>query len=383
VDAREVPRDFAHHEPTPAFDTDVLQGAASTFDVHAADDAPSTLDADVRTPAFDLDLPDVEMPTFDTDVRAFAPAVDMSGIDEATPAFDTDAHELSLAFDMGVPGEAPPTFDIDGLDAAAPAFDTDVPHEAASMFDPVLAEFDTYDGPATPFLGELLPEPQAATPPDNVVVQGRFRQDLDDLHLRIADMQLENTRLPRSTPLGAVIVLAGIGGPDAVRQLLGALPATFPRPVLIQQRLEGGRHDKLVRQMQRATAMPVALAESGLDILGGHVYMLPAGLGLAAGSSGLKFRSAADEPVADALFAQLSPADSAVVLLSGSDPAAVDAAMNHSVHGALVVGQSAEGCFDSAAADALVARGASAGTPAQLAQKLAARWPPDANRDTH
>jgi chemosensory pili system protein ChpB (putative protein-glutamate methylesterase) len=265
-------------------------------------------------------------------------------------------------------------------------FDPNLRLEGASMFDPVLAEHEPFAAPDAPFDTSGLPElllPVAEAPADDAGARRRFRRDLDDLHVRIADMQLENTRLPRTTPLGAVLVLAGIGGPDAVRQFLGELPATFPRPVLIQQRLEGGRHDKLVRQMQRATSMPVALAEPGLDILGGHVYMLPAGLGLASGSGGLKFRAAGEDTVADALFAQLPPADSAVVMLSGSDPAAVDAAMNHSVHGALVAGQSPDGCFDGVAAGALVARGADAGTPAQLAQKLAARWPPDATGDTY
>ena len=88
--------------------------------------------------------------------------------------------------------------------------------------------------------------------------------DLDDAaSRRIASMGLVgdspqlSARAQESKPdachSGAVLVLAGIGGPDAVRQLLGALPAGFPRPVLVQQRLDGGRYDRLVAQMQRAT----------------------------------------------------------------------------------------------------------------------------------
>ena len=69
-----------------------------------------------------------------------------------------------------------------------------------------------------------------------------------------------------------MLVLAGIGGPDAVRQLLGSLPNDFPRPVLVQQRLDGGRYDKLVAQMQRATTLPVRLAEPGLAAIAGLIY---------------------------------------------------------------------------------------------------------------
>jgi chemosensory pili system protein ChpB (putative protein-glutamate methylesterase) len=247
------------------------------------------------------------------------------------------------------------------------------PSTAASMFDPVLAELDIEVEPqpkvfSAPALDRAEPH-QAA---DDHSTSERFRRDLDSLELRIADMELEDIRPTRSASQdGAVVVLAGIGGPDAVRQLLGALPAAFPRPVLIQQRLEGGRHDKLVRQMQRATAMPVSLAEPGEALQRGHVYVLPADLGIGAEADGLHFRAGGS----DDLVASLPSADSAVIVLSGTDPALVDAAMAHAFRGALVAGQSPEGCFDATASDVLVARGAEAGAPAQLAKKLAMRWP--------
>lgn len=207
-------------------------------------------------------------------------------------------------------------------------------------------------------------------PADDHLARDRFQRDLDELQQRIAGMELVDAPRPRSNRDGAVLVLAGIGGPDAVRQLLGSLPEGFPRPVLIQQRLDGARHDKLVRQMQRATAMPVHLAAAGEALQRGHVYVLPAELGLIADDAGLRFGDAGAD-----LLAQLPAADSAVILLSGSDPAVVDAAMTHAARGALVAGQSPDGCYDAVAAQALAARGAEAGAPAELARKLAARWP--------
>lgn len=243
---------------------------------------------------------------------------------------------------------------------------------AISPFDPVLAELDTLSAlKMPPATGALALEPADHHAADDHAVSNRFRRDLDELQVRIADMQLEDSRLPRpGESEGAVVVLAGIGGPDAVRQLLAGLPATFPRPVLIQQRLEGARHDKLVRQMQRATSMPVRLAEAGETLQRGHVYVLPAELGVIAQPDGLRFHADASD-----LIASLPAADSAVILLSGTDPAMVDAAMAHAFRGALVAGQSPEGCFDAVASEALVARGAEAAAPAQLAKTLAARWP--------
>ena len=170
-----------------------------------------------------------------------------------------------------------------------------------------------------------------------------------------------------ATAAGVVLVFAGIGGPDAVRQFLGALPDAFPRPVLIHQRLDGGRHDRLVQQMARATSLPVHLAAEDEAVAPGHVYILPPGLGLS-DAGGLRFAASAD------LLATLPSAESAVLMFSGSDSALVDAAMDHAQAGALVAGQAPEDCYDAAAADALVARGAQSGQPAELARRLAERW---------
>jgi chemosensory pili system protein ChpB (putative protein-glutamate methylesterase) len=196
----------------------------------------------------------------------------------------------------------------------------------------------------------------------------RFQRDLGDLERRISSLELVEDR-PAARIDGAVLVLAGIGGPDAVRQLLGGLPEGFPRPVLVQQRLDGGRYDRLVAQMQRATPLQVRLAEPGLIAMPGTIYVLPADIGATVGEAGIRFADDGSD-----VLAALPSADSAVLLLSGSDPARVDAAMNHSWAGALVAGQAPDGCYDAAAATALIARGGESGQPAELAARLAARW---------
>jgi chemosensory pili system protein ChpB (putative protein-glutamate methylesterase) len=217
-----------------------------------------------------------------------------------------------------------------------------------------------------------VPDNEQTTPAaakDDNVTSNRFHRDLEELNVRIASMELVDGPRTIAKVAGAVLVLAGIGGPDAVRQLLGGLPATFPRPVLIQQRLDGARHDKLVRQMQRATSMPVHLAAHGDTLVPGNVYILPEALGVIAQGNELRFQQDGD------LFASLPADDSAVIVLSGSDPAAADAVMGLSWGGALVAGQMPEGCYDATAAEAVIARGATSGAPAELAKRLAQRWP--------
>lgn len=204
-------------------------------------------------------------------------------------------------------------------------------------------------------------------------VDRRFKHDLASLDARIAGMELVDDRIIKGPAQanGAVLVMAGIGGPDAVRQLLAALPVDFPRPVLVQQHLDGGRYDKLVAQMQRATALPVKVAEPRAPAIAGVVYILPAGIGVSVDDTGIQF----SDDGADVLAA-LPSADSALLLLSGSDPALIDAVMNHSWAGALVLGQAPDGCYDAAAPSVLAARGGDCGPPAELARRLSERWRP-------
>jgi len=231
--------------------------------------------------------------------------------------------------------------------------------------------------------------PAAAAP---APAAGRFQHDIADLERRIASMGLSDgpdaaptqtqatqpeAEVPDAAPApvaqfatarGAVLILAGIGGPDAVRQILSALPASFMRPVLISQRLDGGRHDRLVQQMARAAALPVQLAQAGTIAQAGNVYIVPPELGVDV-ADGLHFATGA------ALLAALPAEESAVLLLSGADPAQVDDALAKASQGALVAGQSPEGCYDAAAPIALTSRGGSAAPPSELVQRLLQRWP--------
>lgn len=166
---------------------------------------------------------------------------------------------------------------------------------------------------------------------------------------------------------GAVLVLAGMGGPDALRQLLGALPADFRRSVLIRQRLYGGRYDHLLRQLSRTSALPVQLAEQGGEALPGRAYLLPEGIVATLDAGALRFVHGDDD------FAGVPAAGSAVLLLSGCETAQAEAAAVWALGGASLVAQSPETCFDDAAALALLALGGDAAAPAALAWRLSAQ----------
>lgn len=173
---------------------------------------------------------------------------------------------------------------------------------------------------------------------------------------------------------GVVLIEAGLGGPDPARQLLSSIPADFPAAVLVRLHLQGGRYDRLVAQMERASSLPVALATSGASANPGTIYFMPDSIGVEPAGGG-RLRFVPEAGGATAIFAALPPGDSAIVFLSGSDPALIDAAMAATATGTLVAAQTPEDCYDGAACAVLRSRGAASGLPVELAGRLAARWP--------
>lgn len=171
--------------------------------------------------------------------------------------------------------------------------------------------------------------------------------------------------------VGAVLVLAGIGGPDAIRRLLGALPSEFPRIVLVRIALDGGQYANLVRQLARVSMLSVELAEIDQLAQARHVYILPDEVAVQVEEGSLKFVADTDSST---LLDALNPAESAVFMLSGADIGKVDEVVELAAHGAWVAGQSAEGCYDPAAAALLVRKGMFEGEPEQLAHELTKRW---------
>ncbi len=199
-----------------------------------------------------------------------------------------------------------------------------------------------------------------------------FEAEMQELTLAVATLPQDSPRPAAAAKLpdGAVVIVAGVGGPDAVRQFLGGLPSTFPRAVLLRQRIEGAQYDRLMRQMQRASQMQVALAQAGDVPQRGTVYVMPDGLDVRAAGTDLVFAETQGEP----RFAALRASDSAMLLLSGAEIAMVDVALTMSLAGALVFGQAPDNCFDPAASQALVARGGGSRSLVIMVQQLQQRW---------
>ena len=77
-------------------------------------------------------------------------------------------------------------------------------------------------------------------------------------------------------PLRVVAIAASTGGPPALAQILRALPADWPVPILVVQHIGAGFDTGLVRYLDECCALPVALAEDGRALAGGEVFVSPA-----------------------------------------------------------------------------------------------------------
>ena len=73
-----------------------------------------------------------------------------------------------------------------------------------------------------------------------------------------------------------VVVVSGVDDPEAVCELLSALPPEGGAPLILVQRLDAERERAMVSSLAKVTSRPVHMAADGMLTAHGHVYLLPA-----------------------------------------------------------------------------------------------------------
>lgn len=58
----------------------------------------------------------------------------------------------------------------------------------------------------------------------------------------------------------AIGICTSVGGPPVLQEILGALPADYPLPILVVQHIAAGFTDDLVRMLDQSSALSVAVA---------------------------------------------------------------------------------------------------------------------------
>jgi two-component system chemotaxis response regulator CheB len=83
-----------------------------------------------------------------------------------------------------------------------------------------------------------------------------------------------------------VAIGASTGGPAALREILGSLPATFPAPIVCVQHISTGFLQGLIDWLNQTCALGVAIARAGDRPRPGYVYFPPEGHQLEFNSQG-------------------------------------------------------------------------------------------------
>ena len=94
------------------------------------------------------------------------------------------------------------------------------------------------------------------------------------------------TKVPRAGRLKLIAIGASTGGTEAIRYLLGQLPADLP-PIVITQHMPPGFTKSFAQRLNLTTKLAVIEAEEGLLLKRGHVYIAP-------GDAHLKVRHRSD-----------------------------------------------------------------------------------------
>jgi chemotaxis response regulator CheB len=361
--------------------------AAATTPSAAAEPAPAPA-ADEAEPSFP-DLPEgVRFSSFDADAEAGAEESGDLDADVAALAAQLEAFEKS-----DTRGQAAEPGFARAIDTDAPALDTPAvmpkpatrgaeqtakPSATAAAKAKEAAAIDFSNLSLSPVdeLEQAAPievkfsraaEPAPAASKETSF--GELSLEGDEAPAPTASAKAATSRPAAAPGAGVVLVLAGLGGPDAVRQLLSSLPESLAVPVLLYQHLEVGKHERLVDQLAKISKLPVALAKEGDSPQAGRVSLLPAGM--SASGDGLRFAPGN----LSQLIGSLPPAGSMVIVLSGADAALVPMIMAVKDAGGTVLAQDPEVCFDAAAADAMRKEGAQVFPALGLARQVAARWP--------
>ncbi|WP_332855416.1 chemotaxis protein CheB [Duganella sp. S19_KUP01_CR8] len=82
--------------------------------------------------------------------------------------------------------------------------------------------------------------------------------------------------MPKRTPYRAIVLGVSAGGVSALKQLLGALPADLPWPLLIVQHISADSDGSLAAVLDQGCALRVKEAEERERIEAATVYLAPA-----------------------------------------------------------------------------------------------------------
>lgn len=216
---------------------------------------------------------------------------------------------------------------------------------------------------------ELMPLEEAVLPQQQQLHQG---------HESWLDPNTTMIRIRRVWVLGA-----SIGGPEALREFLGAFSSSYPALFVLAQHTSAGLTDLMVQQLAKATSMRVHVPAHGERVSQGEVIVVPPTHRLRVDAEGVVVLEALSDaaaghlPSIDQVVADVADrfADKAgAIIFSGMTEDAAIGCSHLAQLGGKVYVQDPSTCVVSSMIDGVIASGVVgfSGTPQELANKLLA-----------
>lgn len=289
-----------------------------------------------------------------------------------------DLSHLSLAPLEGEEPSAPVTgrarFNIDEADrkaraAAAPPPPAPAPAPApaaeAESFEALEFTLDTVD----PLSREIVPQ-------DAERLEAELMAEIEAL-----SAQAERGPAAQSGPIERVWVLgASIGGPDAVREFLGALQSPLPVVFLLAQHMGADFYELMVQQLGRATTLRVRAVGEGETVAHGDVVVVPLDRRLLLDASGVAHLAPLEEqspysPSIDLVMRDVADrfgANAGAIVFSGMAHDAIDGSSYLASKGGTVWAQDPNTCVISSMVDGAIDAGVVSftGAPMDLARRF-------------
>jgi chemosensory pili system protein ChpB (putative protein-glutamate methylesterase) len=207
-----------------------------------------------------------------------------------------------------------------------------------------------------------------------------------DLHWQTAIQAGQTTMLEGQADLARDVWVLGasLGGPEALKQFLSALPGDLPVAFIIAQHLGAGFMDLLARQLDRVTSLQVVPARVGHVLRHQQVLIAPINERMKISPIGAVellplHTQSRYNPSVDMIFTDMAQRYGKRchgIIFSGMCDDGVQGAQQLVDLGCEVWTQAANSCVISAMPDHVRQAGHSSfsGTPVELAQRLAARY---------
>lgn len=365
-----------------------------------------------------IDIPPVDAPDgddwglLDFDSLPEAPLLAPGPVDDSTDAADADAEPVSAEWEeLAATADSILLAEAEKMEEApapveVPAAEGPQPSEAPSTPSIQAPEWtlediaDTPPSPATDpgeFGIEKIEAAEFLAPTDDAPAgpasHEAFGLELELIPLeeavaptQVSDEPLHESRLEHAAAAPKIrqvwVLGASVGGPEAVREFLAALPRETPALFLLAQHLGGEFVDIMVRQLAQATPLTVRTPEHGDRVGHGEVIIVPADRRLRVDPSGtVVLREAAADsafsPSIDHLLEDVAEAFGATagaIIFSGMGEDAVDGCRSLAAAGGKVWLQDPQTCVVATMVEGVQQTGVASfvGSPAELADHVQA-----------